>query len=314
MIQVVQVHLEPAAPNALRQRPPDIRLTFGYELKRRLEIVCIVQIHQTFAEGEASRSLDIVRHHQRAFGTVGPEPDERKRLAAVLSNQKAKDTAHQGVDARVERPSREGDAFPAAEANLLQVPATAHRQRRTKEVVHLPRNRAGGDPRQEVVPVLVITLLPQVADDLSEVERQSQAIGVNPDILEGVVQLSPWFQRRRALRQPAVAHRVAKCEVASVRAQVAIGLQRHERRRKSEVIAERMISGSIDSRHDQTATSRPRPRNDSSAASSSRTTRRPARPSLRGRWFCRMQSRKLDSSSLNASVASTFGDHTSPDR
>ncbi len=182
-----------------------------------------------------------MRHHQRAFGTVGPEPDERKRFAAVLSDQEAKHDAHQRVDARVERPSREGDAFPAVEANLLQVPATAHRQRRTKEVVHLPRNRAGGGPRQEVVPVLVITLLPQIADDLSEVERQSQAIGVNPDILEGVVQLSPWFHRRRALRQPAVAHRVAKCEVASVRGQVAIGLQRHERRRKSEVIAERMI-------------------------------------------------------------------------
>src|SRR5262249_17042410 len=46
----------------------------------------------------------------------------------------------------------------------------------------------------------------------------------------------------------------------------------------------------------------PRAFRDCSAASSSRTTRSPAAPSLEGHWFLRMQSMKAPSSSFSASV------------
>ena len=58
------------------------------------------------------------------------------RSPAVLLDQETKRSAHQRVDAHVDRPSREGDALPAAQTNLLQVLADADPQHRTKEVVH----------------------------------------------------------------------------------------------------------------------------------------------------------------------------------
>src|SRR5262249_22279523 len=61
-------------------------------------------------------------------------------------------------------------------------------------------------------------------------------------------------------------------------------------------------------------TTRPRSFNERSAASSSRTMRRPATPSFDGVAPLSTQSTKYPSSSVSASVASTFGPHTSPER
>ena len=58
----------------------------------------------------------------------------------------------------------------------------------------------------------------------------------------------------------------------------------------------------------------PRSFSDWSAASSSLTTRRPAAPSLIGVRSFRMQSTKYSSSTFNASVCSTLGAQTSPER
>src|SRR5712664_3129980 len=53
---------------------------------------------------------------------------------------------------------------------------------------------------------------------------------------------------------------------------------------------------------------------DSSAASSMRTMRNPASPSLKGRLLFRMQSMKYDASTFRASICSILGDHMSPVR
>src|SRR5262249_55947002 len=76
MIQIVNADLKPALSNFVENVGTNGVPFFRNNLKRRLNLVGIVDIHQRGAEFVTSLRLNIVRHHCAAGITVRPEPDK----------------------------------------------------------------------------------------------------------------------------------------------------------------------------------------------------------------------------------------------
>ncbi len=177
VIQVVKVHFEPRPPNQIAQRLSRQASWFRHDLKGRLHLKRVVQVHQSRQKSRPCHALDVVRHHGAALAPIGPEPDEGHPLRVRgfqhqlhhrrISVSTLKSTGQRGNEMR----------FQSAEPRLLQVLPQRDRQHGPKGVVQRSRHGVRHECRLDECGARTADIAPRrrFVSDFGQIERQAQS-------------------------------------------------------------------------------------------------------------------------------------------
>jgi hypothetical protein len=157
----------------VQKRQRDRVPVFRHDLKRRLDSVAIVDVHQPRASVAPDRGLDVVRDHRAARGAIRPEPHEWRPGDALSPQAQQQEPLENPIDGVVHRPARERTALEATEVGPLERPAHRRRHEAPEGVVEplLPATLAESVGARRIGGV---ALHPEIVDDLRRVERHTK--------------------------------------------------------------------------------------------------------------------------------------------
>ena len=164
--------------------------------------------------------FDVMGHDRASVQALGPKPDEGYALAAPAPDGQRHELLVQGVDARVNRPSRKSQILPALQMDLLQVLAYRHRHQRTSQIVSFAyrvARESGGGARRSVH----IALVAQIRNHLRGIKGQHGPGVMESYIVLHIVQMVADTPGSKPGRGAPVTDRVrAETEIAAVTGEV----------------------------------------------------------------------------------------------
>src|SRR5215472_9315019 len=107
MIQVMDIELKSAAPDFRNILVRNFIALLGYDLKRSMDAVGLIQVHQLGGEIAACDRFDVMGHDHATRRTLRPEPNERHLLDTTGLHQQTQKLLVETVDREVYGPSRE---------------------------------------------------------------------------------------------------------------------------------------------------------------------------------------------------------------
>src|SRR5258708_35272899 len=131
----MDIEFTSAAPDLanilIRYRVP----LFGDDLKRSLDSVGIVQVHQFGGEVATHGCFHVVRHDQATGCALRPKPNKRDFCGTACLHPKPQTFLVKVVHCEVYWPGRERQLLPIPEISSLQVTAQRSRQKLSDRVI-----------------------------------------------------------------------------------------------------------------------------------------------------------------------------------
>ena len=112
MIQILHGDFEASCSDGIKISGRYVVSLLGHDLKRRLDCVRVVNVHEGGTEIPAKRGLDIVGYDCTARRTLWPEPDERNPFLAARNESQSEQMLKQVVYRAVHRPRWERNLVP----------------------------------------------------------------------------------------------------------------------------------------------------------------------------------------------------------
>jgi len=133
------------------------------------------------------------------------------------------------VGGSIDGPVGEGDLPPTQETHPLEMLPHRDRQEGTKPVIRIPNHGVIAELRSVRRPVLPVTFIPEILEDLVRIEGKANESRVDPDIVENVVEGTRHPRGAGSRRGGSVTDRLgAECEVSGILREPAGELERRQ--------------------------------------------------------------------------------------